>query len=258
MARDLNTGMIVSLKKIKKSTLFKLNVQNHILNEIKIQFFLKHINMTKLYGFYFDKNCVYLIQEYASNGNLKQNLQLQLENRFDEDTAIFYIKQILEAVQYLHQNYIIHRDIKLENILISQDIIKISDFGCSVYSPECQRSTFCGTLDYISPEMASGNNYGISIDIWSIGVITFEMLTGKPPFIYSNNEQMLQQIREAKINIPSYISKDAQNFISNILVKEPDERMNLYQLINHQWLNKNTNKSQQNQQITNDIIKLLR
>ncbi|KAL4441358.1 hypothetical protein ABPG74_013653 [Tetrahymena malaccensis] len=245
MAQDLNTGLIVALKKIKKEVLIQYKSEDYLENEIKIQIFTNHPNILKLYGFYYDEEYIYLVQEYASHGELYQELKRQPNQRFDEIKGAAYMRQICDAFTYLHRYHIIHRDIKPENILMSFGVLKIADFGCSVYCPDDRRETFCGTIDYISPEIVNGESYGQSVDIWSLGILTFELLTGKSPFQYETKNEILVNILNMNINIPDYLSEDAKDFIKSLLVRDPSKRMTMDQVVNHKWIVQNLQKYSQ-------------
>ncbi|EGR27611.1 protein kinase domain protein [Ichthyophthirius multifiliis] len=270
--RDIQSGFIFAIKKIRKQTLINLKIQDYLQNEIIIQSFLNHANIIKLYGFYYDEKFIYLVQEYASHGQLYKDLQLQKGQKYDETQAALYIKQIISACIFLHQNNIIHRDLKPQNILLSYGAIKITDFGCSVYCPELKRQTFCGTLDYISPEMLNGEDYGRSVDIWSLGILAYELLTGKAPFLCEKNNEQLQKIMKVNIIIfyvfffffiinfyqndlffPGYVSLEAQDFINKLLQRDPNERINLVDINNNEWLNKNISRYSK-EQWDNNIV----
>lgn len=102
--------------------------------------------------------------------------------RFDEAKAADYISQTIEALMYLHSKKVIHRDIKPENLLNCNGTIKLSDFGWSTHSPDDKRKTMCGTLDYLPPEMVHRQSYNHKVDVWSIGILAYEFITGHPPF----------------------------------------------------------------------------
>jgi serine/threonine protein kinase len=136
-----------------------------------------------MYGFFWDKKKIYLILEYALGGELYKDLQAQPNKRYSETKTANYILQLWDALSYLHTKEVIHRDIKPENLLNSQGTIKIADFGWSVYAPqEGRRETLCGTLDYLPPEMVKGDTHDKNVDIWSLGILWYELLWGFPPF----------------------------------------------------------------------------
>ena len=120
--------------------------------------------------------------ELADEGDLFNKLQKQPSKRFNEIQTAVYIRQVCDAIYYMHANHIMHRDIKPENILLSQGVLKVCDLGSAGYSPKNQRSTFCGTMDYVSPEVINGQQYDQNVDLWSLGVLTYELASGTTPF----------------------------------------------------------------------------
>ena len=132
----------------------------------------------------------------------------------------------------MHEKDIIHRDLKPENLLFSNDTVKIADFGWSAHSPSDRRKTFCGTLDYLPPEMVTGQVYGKSTDIWSIGVLTYELIVGQPPFFRPDQSMTRSAIAqcESMLNIPPHVSELAADFIKGILRDASHKRPTLEQI----------------------------
>ena len=153
LAREKKSKFIVAIKILFKSHLIKHNVQIQLRREIEIQSHLRHENILQMYGFFTDDEKIYLILEYSPGGNLYDDIMSSPNRCYDEAKASNYISQVLQALQYMHSKDIIHRDIKLENLLDSFGTIKLSDFGWSVHAPSNRRKTICGTLDYLPPEM---------------------------------------------------------------------------------------------------------
>lgn len=177
--------LIYAIKEMNKSQLKYNNMIEQVVNEIKIMYSLNNDYIIKLYNHFEDEKNIYLVIEFAMGGQLYQNLFKQPGKRFPEKTAAKYILQLAESLEYIHTKKIIHRDIKPENILIDgSDNVKLADFGWSNYlKPDETRSTFCGTLDYLAPEMVEkGSKHDEKVDIWSVGVLAFELLTGSSPF----------------------------------------------------------------------------
>ena len=141
-------------------------------------------------------------------------------------------------MKYLHSKKVIHRDIKPENLLNCQGTIKLSDFGWSTHSPDDRRRTMCGTLDYLPPEMVNSQKYDHTVDIWSIGILTYEFLTGSPPFEGAGQRETYMNINLGKIVFPDNISSEAKEFINSILKHRSHERPTLENLENHPWLKK--------------------
>ena len=126
-----------------------------------------------MFGYFYDEKRIFIILEYAPGGELYK--QLTARGRFSEATTARYIHDLSIALSYCHNKHVIHRDIKPENLLIGQKgDIKIADFGWSVHAPTSRRTTMCGTLDYLPPEMVEGREHDRTADVWSLGVLTYE------------------------------------------------------------------------------------
>ncbi|EGR33859.1 protein kinase domain protein [Ichthyophthirius multifiliis] len=233
MARHKQSNMLVAIKQINKKNLSESCMERQLEQEIKIQMFSNHPNILKMYGFFHDETKVYLILEFACHFDIYKELKKETLKRFTEEKTANYIRQISEGLIYLHSHEIIHRDIKPENILNIHGVLKISDFGWSVYTLQEKRMTFCGTLDYVSPEIVQGTDYDQKVDIWSIGILCYELLVGKPPF---ENKNIAQDFLE----FPPFVSELARQFIQLLLVKEPILRISIEKVLNHPWIVKNT------------------
>jgi len=181
LAREKETKFICALKVMFKVELQEAGVEHQLRREIEIQSHLRHPNILRLYGYFYDKSRVYLILEYAAKGELYK--ELRRRKSFDEKRAAGYIYSLALALKYCHSKHVIHRDIKPENLLLGlHGELKIADFGWSVHAPNSRRQTLCGTLDYLPPEMVEGKEHDSAVDIWSLGVLTYEFLVGHPPF----------------------------------------------------------------------------
>lgn len=235
--KEKRTGYICALKCMNKAELEEYHVENQFQREIEIQSNLLHPNILRLYGYFHDKKRVYLLVEYAVKGELYKHLQAA--GRFDEVRASKYIYQMADALQYLHKKNIIHRDIKPENILVdSHGDIKISDFGWSVHSAS-RRTTLCGTLDYLPPEMVERKSHDYHVDIWSLGILTYELLVGVPPFEESGQEETYRRICKVDLKIPSFVAQDAADLIAKLLRHTPQSRIELSQVAQHPWIIRN-------------------
>lgn len=209
--------------------------------EIEIQSHLRHKNILRLYGYFHDKQRVYLILEYSPQGTLYNMLQNQPERRVDEPTAAGYVRALADALIYLHKRDVIHRDIKPENLLLGHDgELKIADFGWSVHSPQSMRTTICGTMDYLPPEMINGQKHDASVDLWSLGVLCYEMLVGRAPFntthAGSENDATLENIAAARFTVPATVSGAAKHLMSRLMVVRPAGRLPLEQVMVHPWI----------------------
>lgn len=189
--------------------------------EIEIQSNLRHPNILQLYGHFHDSKRIFLILEYAGKGELYKHLQR--ESRFPEWKAAQYIAQMVAALQFLHKKHIIHRDIKPENILLGMHgELKMADFGWSVHAPGDRRKTQCGTLDYLPPEIVNHTSYGGAVDLWSLGVLMYEFLTGGAPF---EDTQALtyKRILRCDMKVPDYVSAEAKDLIKKVSSIIPSE-----------------------------------
>ena len=217
LAREIHTKYIVALKVLYKSQLVKNNVQHQLRREIEIQSHLQHPNILRLFNYFYDDRRVFLILEYAPQGELYH--KLKKSGQFNDETSAQYILQIIDAIDICHQKKIIHRDIKPENILIGYfGELKIADFGWSVHAPSSRRQTMCGTLDYLPPEMVNHNRYDEKVDHWCLGVLTYEFLVGNPPFENENSNETYRKILAVDYRFPVHVHDLAKDFISSVCV----------------------------------------
>ncbi|KAJ3317091.1 spindle assembly checkpoint kinase, partial [Boothiomyces sp. JEL0866] len=182
---------------------------------------------------------VYLAREKRS-GYVVALKQLQKKTRFDEETTSKYILQMAKALSYLHQKNVIHRDIKPENLLLGMNgELKIADFGWSVHAPNSRRTTMCGTLDYLPPEMVEGRDHSKDVDLWSLGVLCYEFLVGVPPFEdQTSHKATYRRIAKIDLKFPDYLSAEAKDLIRRLLVKEPEKRLRLSGVMSHEFITK--------------------
>ena len=215
LAREKKSRYVVALKVLFKSQLLQNNVHHQLRREIEIQSHLRHPNILRLFGYFYDSSRVYLILEYAQKGELYS--MLKKVGRFDEKQSATYISQLIEALICCHKRNVIHRDIKPENILLgSKGEIKIADFGWSVHAPSSRRETMCGTLDYLPPEMILQRPYDHTVDLWCLGVLAYEFLVGQPPFETQNSTETYRRIVTMDFTIPDFVSSQAKNFITRV------------------------------------------
>jgi len=189
--------------------------------------------------FFHDEQRIYLLLEYAPGGELYR--RMQTEKTLCESEAAGYVYQLCNALNYLHTKRVIHRDIKPENILIGKySILKLADFGWSAESTStCKRTTLCGTLDYLPPEMLNETGYDEKIDIWCLGVLTYEMIIGKPPFDSQTQQETLRMIRSIDLTFPAGTSSDLRDLITKLLRRNPTDRLPLKDVAQHVWILKN-------------------
>jgi aurora kinase len=246
LARERASGFVCALKVLHKSELQQGKVEKQVRREIEIQANLAHPHCLRLYGHFHDSKRIFLILEFAGKGELYKHLRKA--GKFPEWQAAQYIAQMASALKYLHKKHVMHRDIKPENILVGiHGEIKISDFGWSVHAPNNRRNTMCGTLDYLPPEMIKPgreeNWYSEKVDLWSLGVLTYEFLVGEAPF---EDTPVMTQRRIAKgdMTIPPNLSPEARDLIKRLLVLDPEKRIPLEEVETHPWIIKHCVKGE--------------
>ncbi|KAF9564699.1 hypothetical protein EC968_004448 [Mortierella alpina] len=238
LMRERQSGFVVAMKVIHKADLMKANMEHQLRREIDIQSNLKHKHILRLDTFFHDKTKVYLVLEYAPLGELYK--KLRKVEKFSESQSSKYIYQLTTALSYLHRKNVIHRDIKPENILVGLDgELKISDFGWSIHTPATsRRSTFCGTLDYLPPEIVEGRHHTKHIDQWSLGILCYEFLVGKPPFedLEGGRDGTYKLIAAGELSFPDHVSSEARDLITKLLQRDPDRRLALERVLLHPWI----------------------
>ena len=229
--QNLNTNKITAAKIIAKSSLGKSREKQKLINEIKIHKALHHNNIVHFEHYFEDNDNVFLLLELCSNKSL--NELLKRRKVLTELEVQVYVLQIIKALKYLHNHRIIHRDLKLSNLFLSENMeLKIGDFGLATkldFEGEKKR-TVCGTPNYIAPEILDGKfGYSFEVDIWSLGVIIYTLIIGKPPFETDNVKETYKKIKLNKYSFPinSVISDYAKNLITDILVTDPSKRPTL-------------------------------
>lgn len=225
------TNHIYALKVLSKNQINGLKLTDQLKNEIAILARCSHPNIVKLHAAFEDKGYVYLIMELASEGTLYH--KLKSAKRFNEALTADYMTDVVRAVAYLHSLSppIIHRDLKPENVLVGDNMMKIADFGWSNVNDDT-RNTFCGTPDYLSPEMILGSGHSEKLDIWTLGVLMYEMLHGRPPFTpaeRAKDRRMLQKAIEdnilaGNVNFDNNVSAEARAAITVMLQPQDSAR----------------------------------
>ncbi|GLJ29550.1 hypothetical protein SUGI_0582830 [Cryptomeria japonica] len=239
LAREKKSKYVVALKVLFKNQLQQSQVEHQLRREIEIQSHLRHPNILRLFGYFYDQSRVYLILEYAAKGELYK--ELQRCKCFSERRSATYIASLAKALIYCHEKHVIHRDIKPENLLIGiQGELKIADFGWSVHTFD-RRRTMCGTLDYLPPEMVENREHDSGVDIWSLGVLCYEFLYGVPPFEAKEHSDTYKRIMKVDLKFPlkPLVSAAAKDLISQLLQKDSSKRLPLHKLLQHPWIVQN-------------------
>ena len=230
------TGTKVAIKIINKKLIKSQKFSSKIQREIRLMKYFNHPNTIKLYQVLDTAQNIFVVMEYVPGGEL-----FELVNEtggFEPALARKYFRQIIDGVEYCHQNLVSHRDLKLENILINEKgLIKIADFGLSNFMKDGQfLKTSCGSLHYAAPEIVLGLHYtGAEIDIWSCGVILFAMLTGSLPFEEEDKAVVVEKITRGQYVLPHMLSEDAKDLISKMLKVNPLERISILEIKRHPW-----------------------
>jgi len=238
LAINKQTGEKVAIKILEKSKLTNYNDKNRLDREINILNKIHHPNIVKLFCTIETDRQIFIIMEYIKGNELFQYILVR--KKLEEEEAFYFFIQIINCIDYLHKVRIAHRDLKAENIIIEQGTkeIKLIDFGLSnIYEDGQLLSTACGSPCYAAPEMLEGKSYkGSTVDIWSAGVVLYYMLCGCFPFEDTNNEKLYKKICKGKFEIPKFLSKNAKDLISKILVVNIQRRINIKDIKKHPWV----------------------
>ena len=234
------TGAEYAIKLIDK-TKFENKLQKELFaREVDMMYKIRHPNIVRLYTHFEDETNCYIALEYIKKGNLYSYTQSMPNKVLDAATTAHFVVDLISSLYYLHNMNppIIHRDIKPENLLVGNNgQLKLTDFGGSNYLEGGNvRYTTCGTQIYHSPEMLLKKGYDTRVDIWAIGILIFELMVGRPPFKSDGQHSMEDNIVHLRINWPSTMNLLAKNLVSKLLKLEPDQRLTLKEILEHQFI----------------------
>jgi serine/threonine protein kinase len=229
LVRHALTGKLYAQKQFKKAsiTVHKKLVEQTKTERMILESVNRHPFVVKLFYAFQDHEKLYLILEYAQGGELFTHLAM--ERMFDEDSAAFYMAEMVLALEHLHQNVgVVYRDLKPENCLLDHEgHLLLTDFGLSKISVDdddrCNSSL--GTIEYMAPEVVQGKPYGKACDWWSLGALGYDLLTGSPPFKANNHTKLQEKIVKQKLVLPYYLGPDAKDLLTRLLRKEPSKRL---------------------------------
>jgi len=224
--RKRDTGHIYAMKVLKKQMLVARKQVVHTKTERRVLELIDHPFLVSLRFAFQTEGKLYMVLDYFTGGELF--FHLKHGGKFSERRAKFYAAEITLALQCLHENTIIYRDLKPENVLLDDDgHIRLTDFGLSKESIQGDEltHTFCGTPEYLAPEVIQGSWYGKAVDWWSMGTLLYEMLTGWPPFYNENLHVMYERITRAPLTFPKDMSEEAKSLLTGLLQRDPRERL---------------------------------
>lgn len=236
--RHKPTGKLFALKEMDLKAIHPNDVKN-IKQEVKTHIGLDHPNIVKLYDNHMSKDHILsLLLEYCDNNNLFHYIQ---KHKVDEKVIHKFFYQTLQAIEYIHQRKIMHRDLKPENILLDKNFnVKVCDFGwCAEYNEDERRQTFCGTNEYMAPEIFETKTQDFGIDIWALGILLFEMYHKRAPFTGKSPSDMLNAIRRRKLVFTANpMCHEAKDLIDKILQIDPKRRITIEGMYHHPYFSK--------------------
>lgn len=234
---DVETNNVYAGKIVSKKLMMKHNQKEKMTQEISIHKSLNHKNVVKFHGFFDDSLNVYIVLELC-----KKRSMMELHKRrkvITDYECRYYIYQIIEGVKYLHDNRIIHRDLKLGNLFLNDHLhVKIGDFGLATrieFEGE-RKKTLCGTPNYIAPEILTKKGHSFEVDIWSIGCVMYTLLVGQPPFETKTLKDTYTKIKKCEYRVPNFMRKSAATMVIAMLQSNPDKRPTIRQLLDFEFI----------------------
>jgi len=242
LAKALNSNKKFAVKCIKKERLLKTESGlEHLVQEIQAMRVLDHPNVPKLHRVYESSNKFYLVQDYLKHKNLCT--LISEEGNFSEEKAAKVMKKLLGTLHYLHSENVVHRDIKLENVLLGKNLeVKLIDLGLACTDVEETQKPMCGSPGYLAPEMLHKEVYGTKVDMFSAGVMLYAMLYRMLPFSGCGTKQVLKNNKKCKLEFPSLkclsISEEAKDLMSKLIESNPQKRISASEAVLHPWIAK--------------------
>uniref|UniRef100_A0A6M2F9R9 non-specific serine/threonine protein kinase n=1 Tax=Populus davidiana TaxID=266767 RepID=A0A6M2F9R9_9ROSI len=236
LAVDTTNGNQVAIKIMDKNMVMQSDLKNQVQREIRTMKLLHHPNIVRIHEVIGTKTKIYMVMEYISGGQLADKLSYAKKLNESEARTIFH--QLIDAVDYCHTRGVYHRDLKPENLLLdSKGNLKVSDFGLSAFhKPASMLTTACGSPCYVAPELIANKGYhGAAADVWSCGIILFELLSGYLPFDERNLIMLYKKISTAEYTCPLWFTKSQRRLISRILDPNPRKRITIPQIIEDEW-----------------------
>jgi aurora kinase C len=238
LARERRTHAAVALKCIAKEAVTRTGLVDQLRAEIELQHRAgrESRHVVRLFAYFWDETTIFLALEYAEGGDLRAALDAA-GGRMHESDAAVCIGDVASGLAYLHRSGLAHRDLKPENILLRKGRCKIADFTWVADCASERRTTVCGTLDYLAPEVVRSEEYnGAAVDLWCLGILAFELLAGKPPFERPQSAETCRAILEGHIEFLPGVSDAAADLIVNLLRVDPRERLPASTVLHHPWI----------------------
>jgi len=240
--RDRRDDRELALKVVEKQPLLIRNMAAQVQREVRLQGSFKHPNVVRLHDFIEDATHIYMILELAGCGSLLGLMQRHHGGRLPEAPAGWLFQQVVEGVSYLHGQGCIHRDLKPDNILLGDGHVpKVCDFGwCADVSEGTPRRTMCGTMDYMAPEVINSEGHDLPVDLWSLGVMLYELMSGHTPFVCGistgSNEEFFEKVQRVEYPFPPWFSNEACHLVHCLLQRQPEHRWITSKVLKHPWI----------------------
>ena len=238
LAREKSSHVAVVLKCISRDAILRMGLVEQLQREITLQHRASQgtRRITRLFAYFWDATTIFLVLEYAEGGDLRAALAAA-GGCFSPSDAATCVADVAEALAHLHRFGITHRDLKPENVLLRHGRCKLADFSwVAECTPSDRRLTFCGTIDYVPPEMIRNEAHGVAVDLWALGALMYELLAGHPPFEHPQPSATCQDILFAGVTFPPEFPAQAQSLCAALLSKNPAERLSADQVLRHPWI----------------------
>ena len=227
LVREIKTGEMFALKVLRKDNIIKRNQVEHTKTERSVLGYVSHPFIVSMNMAFQSKDKLYFVLDYCAGGELF--FHLGKLGKFPENRARFYSAEIILAISYVHSLDIIYRDLKPENVLLdAKGHIRLTDFGLSkegISNSSSGANSFCGTPEYLAPEILNRQGHGRAVDWWSLGALLYEMLSGLPPFYCQDRERLFEKIRKSELQYPPSLSRPSKHLLRGLLTKDPTKRL---------------------------------
>jgi serine/threonine protein kinase len=227
LVNEVRTGRIYALKVLRKDNIIRRNQVEHTKTERSVLGYVRHPFIVGMHMAFQSRDKLYFVLDYCAGGELF--FHLGRIGKFSEARSRFYAAEIILAIDYVHSLDIVYRDLKPENVLLTAEgHISLTDFGLSkegISNSSSGANSFCGTPEYLAPEILNRQGHGRAVDWWSLGALLYEMLTGLPPFFCQDRERLFEKIRRNELDYPASVSRPAKSVLKGLLTKDPTQRL---------------------------------